>query len=622
MSDDNEPQGPSNPFIKFKNHVNARIGTGVSVFTGTTDDHDKPQSDTKPSTLDRRDRADHHVPTHTATSWPWPDRNQSPGSCRRAQSSVINFWDDWCRVDPYSPHNLQHLPQPTPKDLPSGADSADFGYPEAFEDLMTASSPFGGHGHLMDLAQRAALKRSADGKLVHPETPCAWVRRLYGDALLPPPFLWEQPGLAGGILSPWVAQREQAAGGLPHTWEAFETARRAGHGNDDIDNVARAYLEMMRHIEGGVESFSKFEEMVGRDLAGMMQRGREVAEKTLEVFSGQRSENHNADSSSDSETHGGPKPAPTSEENQPNTEEDLFEMIESVSAEAGKFLSNFGFGKITPGQAPTPAERPARDSPPVKETVEYDRFGGKTIRTCTEHVDMFGFIHSKTEVRRLNEKGETVGYDTRYSVRSSDSDSRRDHAHQEEYKPRHDAPVSVSTTPDQHSAVMGIFSDEQLEAFRTAGADEASLDPETLALKNHQMQLVLLEQQRRARLRNENAIAEEARRASSGGAARGVVNHAFQDYQMQLMLLEEQNKRRFRAARAAAEADDATSADHAAPGGGEQRLRDYQLDLMRLEEENKETLRRAKDEQEAARPVSDKPQRGTKPESWSGWFWK
>lgn len=668
MSDDNEPQGPSNPFIRFKNHVNARIGTGVSVFTGTPDDRDRPLGNAQASNLDGQNSTDHNGPAHAAASSPWPNRNQSPGSCRR-RSGVVNYWDDWCHVDSYSPHNLQHLPQPTPKDLPSGANPADFGFPEAFEDLMSASNPF--RGHLMDLGMRAGLKKSATGKLVQPETPSAWVRRLYGDALLPPPFIWEQPRLAGGIPRPrpWAAQGEQPAN---------ETVRRAQHGNEDVSDVARAYLEFMRQIDGDIDkSFSKFEEIVGRDMADMMRKGQKLAEKAMGILAGERFEDHDA-GSSHAKTHGGAKLASASEEDQPATEEDLYEVIESASAGENRFLNDFAKAKAR--RAPPPAGRTTRDTPPAKETVEYDPSGGKTIRTSSEHVDMFGFIHSRTEVRRLNAKGETVDYDTRYSVRSSDDDSRGSRARQEEYRPRVDAPVSVLMTQEQYTAFIGKSSDEQLESFRvsTAEADEAALNPENLALKNRQMQLILQEQQRRAGLRNEPATAEEVPQGNSGGPARGGPNHALQDYQMQLMLLEQANKKRLRL-RAEAEPNETTSSEHekyqmqlrlleqqnkerlmrargqaapsggeqalqdyqaqfmlleqqnkerlmrareeAAPGGGEPTLQDYSSDMRRLEEQGKESLRRAREEAEA-KPTSDKSQEGGKTEPPSGWFWR
>ncbi|KAI6779180.1 uncharacterized protein J7T54_000326 [Emericellopsis cladophorae] len=40
----------------------------------------------------------------------------------------------------YSPYALQHLPQPTPNDLPSGCDGNAFGFQDAFEDLLAVSN--------------------------------------------------------------------------------------------------------------------------------------------------------------------------------------------------------------------------------------------------------------------------------------------------------------------------------------------------------------------------------------------------------------------------------------------------------------------------------------------------
>ncbi|KAH8781405.1 hypothetical protein F5883DRAFT_638240 [Diaporthe sp. PMI_573] len=548
MSDaDKEPQGPFNPFIRFKNHVNARIGTGVSVFTGTNDDRDKPAvaGDTQ-----------YHDSTHTA------------GSLKQ-QSPMINYWDDWCYVDPYSPHNLRHLPQPTPMDLPLGVDPADFGFPEAFEDLMSASNPF--RGQLMDLGMRAGLKRTAAGGPVKPETPSAWVRRLYGDALLPPPFIWEQPRLAGG--------------------------------------------------------FPSMEEVMGQDVAEMMRSVQKFAKDSMEALSGVRSED-NESGSRNVRANGDARHASAGEEDQPATEEDLYEMIQSASASPDKSLDDFMKAKAR--QALPPAEHPARDNPPVSETVEHDPSGGKTIRTSSEHVDMFGFIHSRTEVRRLNAKGETVDYDTRYSVRSG---PQGDRPPQQEYRPRSDAPVSVLMTPEQYAAFIGKSSDEQLEAFRatTAAADESGLDPENLALKKQQMQLILQEQRRRTESRNPRAntalwqyeqeliLQDQRRRAELRDPRPG--NSHLEDYQRQLMLLEEQNRKRLAMIQPFAPADEAASGGETATGGEEHKSQRYQEGLERLEEQGRERVKRAREEAAAARPPSDKPQGSTDSER-SGWFWR
>lgn len=423
--DDKEPQRPFDPFIRFKNHVNSRIGTGVSVLTGAKDDGDKP------SVGDTQDNGP------------------------RRQSPIVEYWKDWCHVDPYSPHNLRHLPQPTPTDLPSGVDPADFGYPEAFEDLMSACNP--ALGDLMDLSMRAGLKRTASGAPVKPETPSAWVRRLYGDGLLPHPFNWEQHKLDGGIPRRWEA----------HVRRPFGTQHTPEHDHDPTSDIAKEFLDTIRRVDGIVgESFSKMEELMGQDMADIMRKAQKFAETAMSVFSEQRSEDHDPNGSH-AKLEGDAKSVSVSKKDQPATEQDLYEFIQHASSEADKFINDFL--RSGTGRAPQTPERASRDNPPVSERVEHDPYGGKTIRTSSEHVDMFGFIHSKTEVRRLNAKGETIDYDTRYSVRSG---PRGDRPPQPEYRPRSDAPVSAVVTPEQYRALLSQFSDEQLRALKIEKANE------------------------------------------------------------------------------------------------------------------------------------------------------
>lgn len=572
--DDREPQGPFNPFIRFKNHVNSRIGTGVSVLTGANEDGNKPVGD-----------AQNNGSVQTAgPSSSCSGRSQYPGGPKR-QSPIVQYWDDWCQVDPYSPHNLRHLPQPTPKDLPPGADPADFGYPEAFEDLMSASNPF--RGHLMDLGMRAGLKRTASGAPVKPETPSTWVRRLYGDGLLPHPFIWEQPKLAGGVPRHWEAHVRGPLG-PQHTPE---------HDHDNTSDVAEEFLDTIRRIDGIIgESFSKMEELMGKDMADMMRNAQKFAENAMRVFTEDRSGDH-VSGSSDAKPQTDAKSASVNEQDQPATEQDFYEYIQRASAEADKFLNDFL--RSGTGQPHPPPDRGPRDYPPVSETVEHDPYGGKTIRTSSEHVDMFGFIHSKTEVRRINAKGETIDYDTRYSVRSG---PRGDRPPVQEYRPRSDAPVSVLMTPEQYRAFLSESSDEQLESFSiaTQEADESGLDPENLKLKHQQMRMIQQEQSKRDNWNSQPISAQQ-----------------LEDYQQQLMRLEEQNKQRLWEAREAeaqwASSDKAAPDNEAGPDSpeGQEEFQGNQ---------NKRRLVRGKEEAEA-RPPPEKPQGSTNSER-SGWFWR
>ncbi|KAI3399848.1 hypothetical protein diail_5358 [Diaporthe ilicicola] len=547
MPDDNEPHGPSNPFIKFKNHVNARIGTGVSFFTGTTADHDKPLGNTQPSTDDPRDPADRHGPDHSAASSPCQARNQ-PLSGPKARTREIEYWNDWCLVDPYSPHNLRHLPQPTPRDLPSDVRPADFGFHEAFEDLMSASRPSG--GYLMDLRERSDLKK--EGRV----PPSVWIKRLYGDALLPQPLVWERSGLAGGMQVPRAAQGEQPTRGSLDT------------------PLAKALLWIMDGTDG--ESFSRIEEMLGRDVAEMVCRTRKIADKTFKAFTGAGFEDQ-ASENSHTKTHGDSEPTSGNGDDQPGTEQDLFEMIRSASSEVDKAFSTFV--KTMAGEPSPPPERPTRGRPSVSETEGYDASGGKTTMTTSEHVDLFGFIHSKTEFKRLNARGETVEHDTRYSVRSSSDPLREDPARKEADRVRPNKLVPILLTPEQTYAYIRKASDEQLEALRVFITHPDAAHRHDPALKHLQMQLVLLEQQNRKTLANEGAAEEEAVRTPT------------------------------------------PNTDKPAPRSEDLTVQEYYAQLVLLEAQNKERLRLVREREEEAQAASEKSQEDTNSKP-SGWFWR
>ncbi|KAJ0116509.1 hypothetical protein J7T55_007489 [Diaporthe amygdali] len=636
MPDDSEPQGPSNPFIRFKNHVNANISTGVSVLTGNTGERDKSLGNNQQRTRNQQDPADHEGPDHAAASSPCLARNQPLGEPRK-QPGEIEYWNDWCLVDPYSPHNLTQIPQPTPKDLPSDVDPAGFGFHEAFEDLMSASSP--SRGHLMDLRERAGLKKTVLGRLVEGEPPSAWVRRLHGDGMLPPPFFWEHPGpLAGmrGLRGVWGVPQARE---LYEARRAFEQESRAEHG-DGADG-AQSFMDFIRGFEDGTagESFSRLEEALGRDAAEMILKAHEFAGHALRAFIGDGFGDHASDNSH-AKSHDSAEPTSASERDQPATEEDLFQMIHSASSEVDKIANAFANTMI--GEAPPPAERTRREMVPASETVEYDAFGGKTVRTTSEHVDLFGYIHSKTETRRLNAWGETVEQDTRYSVRSTADAPQGGCVRQEADRVRPSGgPFSVLMTPEQYSAFIANSSDDQLEAFRvsTAITAEAGSDLENLALTHHQLRLIAQEQlnRRRRRRRNESAAEEEAPRPSPDNndkAAQSASKQPLQYYQRQLQFLEEQNKKALFGTRA--EADEAAKSILAA-FSSEKPLPEYEAGL-KLIEQGRERMRKAREEQDwktlrqvrepvaseneaPAKSEPQEPQKNTTSER-SGWFWR
>ncbi|KAH7041546.1 uncharacterized protein B0I36DRAFT_313000 [Microdochium trichocladiopsis] len=117
-----------------------------------------------------------------------------------------NFADPelWARHSPYSPFNLQHLPQPVPRDVSQTQGYNDFTFRDAFEDLMLVSSgrPLPRGPELL------ANKLHVDFMFAHGMPVSNWVRMLSVRGLWAPYFpqhpklhSWEHLGLGDEIAS-------------------------------------------------------------------------------------------------------------------------------------------------------------------------------------------------------------------------------------------------------------------------------------------------------------------------------------------------------------------------------------------------------------------------------------
>ncbi|KAI0481009.1 hypothetical protein GGR56DRAFT_628517 [Xylariaceae sp. FL0804] len=111
MSSDDDSS--RNPFIRFKNQVDSSLSRGVqTVFpSGQAPETARPAGTTG---------------TGNGTG---PDR----------EYATIEDVYTWAAHSPYSPLNLQHLPQPIPRDVPPESPSS-FTFRDAFEDLLSVSS--------------------------------------------------------------------------------------------------------------------------------------------------------------------------------------------------------------------------------------------------------------------------------------------------------------------------------------------------------------------------------------------------------------------------------------------------------------------------------------------------
>ncbi|KAI1504235.1 hypothetical protein F5X99DRAFT_372934 [Biscogniauxia marginata] len=108
----------SNPFVRFKNNVDSHFKRGVETLTG-------PLNPDPTSQLSRNEKLASH-----------PQHGTSGSNEDRASAEDVY---NWAASSPYSPVNLQHLPQPKPRDAPQEWQDS-FTFRDAFEDLLTERS--------------------------------------------------------------------------------------------------------------------------------------------------------------------------------------------------------------------------------------------------------------------------------------------------------------------------------------------------------------------------------------------------------------------------------------------------------------------------------------------------
>ncbi|KAI1182848.1 hypothetical protein F5B17DRAFT_418737 [Nemania serpens] len=163
-----------NPFVRFKNFIDGNVSRGVDAvfgpsgllsppasttttttsspkdpgitYTGNT--HPPPQEPQSPSVSTSKPRMTDKSSTPVSEARGYEQHCISPPSSTTTSTAAVTTatptatMDDvhtWSVQSPYSPLNLQHLPQPTPRDAPQGWNHS-FTFRDAFEDLLVAGS--------------------------------------------------------------------------------------------------------------------------------------------------------------------------------------------------------------------------------------------------------------------------------------------------------------------------------------------------------------------------------------------------------------------------------------------------------------------------------------------------
>lgn len=113
----------------------------------------------------------------------------------------------------------------------------------------------------------------------------------------------------------------------------------------------------------------------------------------------------------------------TSSQDGPDTFDDLYNAVSSAFAKGEKSLSALFRHLQDLRDRPLPSNRhlPFPDETPPPPAVFKSKDERLEKKETTErHVDAFGYLHTKTVVRILNEDGEEVGRETSYSIRPAE----------------------------------------------------------------------------------------------------------------------------------------------------------------------------------------------------------
>ncbi|KAL0931633.1 uncharacterized protein CTRU02_212587 [Colletotrichum truncatum] len=212
---DNPPS--DNLFVRFKqrvdNHVASVFHSVLGIPTAVTrnlngrwPEPPRPQDDERRAVPD-----DSLQPRSSPSPFPQPTvfelfSAMSPMQAlfraeEFTESLYQAMWISFLIESPYSPLMLRDMPQPTPKDLPAGADPSLFGFEDAFEDLLMVSS---GQG-LPDIDERHRVKKE-------------W-RESFPKGL--PPILWLHQLTRQGLWDGWAPRPDVLEGAISERWQRW-----------------------------------------------------------------------------------------------------------------------------------------------------------------------------------------------------------------------------------------------------------------------------------------------------------------------------------------------------------------------------------------------------------------
>ncbi|KAL2181932.1 uncharacterized protein P884DRAFT_266318 [Thermothelomyces heterothallicus CBS 202.75] len=485
----------SNPFIRFKQNVDSSIHSALSTLRGAgagAADHSIRDPDnatsTTPTTTTMTTTTASTTGTDTSLSMLTPSEQHLESRIALlaggtpAEASLA--WRLFLTRSAYSPLRLEHDPElgrpgrkPVPRDVdlsssssaPSSSSSRDwdrdswpwdvfdasrgaargggseFGWLEAFEDLMRVSSGL----ELSDLG-----RRRREGQQHHHHV--GFLGGGWGGLdhfFQPLPWSWhDRGGMVGFPGGWWGGMREVAwlermrSRGLtevlfpvydpgmgyqsPRTMAEWVERRRAEEKREKA--AGRAWEELLGEGRRAIEEADSWVEEAKRDMRKEIDSWRDVADekgssffdgiggvvKTLgkvledEVKSLQRFGKERATKQKDDDDV-------VENQKTPETENDLYSVIQSAFHESERSLSNF-FKSISEARRSGTLAEPKPASPPRVDTTEVVEDGITKKTTKKEFVDEHGNAHSKTETTWTDDKGNVIMRQVHSSVGRTD----------------------------------------------------------------------------------------------------------------------------------------------------------------------------------------------------------
>ena len=451
-SRDIEQRLNSNPFIRFKNHIDDNIHRGFELWASSlrtlpssldgfgfprSEHHQSPTSPTSPATTRALSR-DASSSTDPAPSTTGLDRSPNEYDTNVRAGDAGDPWhateiDDvyrWAAHSPYSPLHLQHLRQPVPRDGPryyrfsftfppwsssqspnhTSPDSSLFTFRDAFEDLLLVSSGY--------------APADLNGILA---------ARFFEDEYVGNSGAFGLGTREGQHVATWTAKLGQL--GLWHSFFPHIAASSGAHsspGSYDRDATLplssdwlaarRRWLSYLEDSPTLASACQRFRFRPAAQMSGEWERIWDWGQRESgsNEWSSRRSNSNVDKSSHTAERNAAPETSSSelaSKEDQ-MVEDDLYSFIA-----ASEFTPR---GDQQQGEATTTVDKSSLQEPTTSETTETTNTwdGGKIIKTvCREDDKAKGRTKTTTKTERYDAEGNLVSQGNSTSTTWSSSSS-------------------------------------------------------------------------------------------------------------------------------------------------------------------------------------------------------